>query len=217
MPAYIDGRVPVSVSTLEASIGIQTPYIQQASGASLLGVPNPAGPDNFVVLSGVQTLSSKTLLNPVITSGALTQPVVTSGVFTAPTINTALMNTPDIRMTGGGTMTGGIMHNVIGGVRVVATIATGATKTLDLSTADVFVIDLTQNCTLTITNGQSGKLFQVITKQTSSNFFTMSWMTGYVSEEIASQPTNRSSAMDVFNVLFDGTNHFGWGIKDVQG
>lgn len=216
MPAYIDGRVPASVSTLEASVGIQTPFIQQGVGAAALGVPNPAGADTFTVLSGVQTLSSKTLLQPVVTSASLTQPVVTSGVFTNPTVDTALIKSPDIRMTGGGTLTGGIAHNVVGGRRVPVDLAAGATKTLDLSTGDVFIANLTQTCTLTVANAYTNKIYYVIVRQTSTNYFEMSWMTGFITDKIASGPTLHSDALDVWHVLFDGTNHYGFGMRDLD-
>lgn len=224
MAGYIDGKFPAQVTTLQASVSVETPYIQQASGAHTLAVPDPAGNDTLTVLSGAQTLSSKTLLNPVITSGVLTQPIITSGVLTQPVITSGVLTSPlittaDIRLTGGGTLTGGIMHNVIGGIKVAQTQAVGATKTLDLSTADIFIVNLTQACTLTVSNAGSSKQYTVVVKQGVANsYFGMSWMSGFVNPSVASGPTQRTGAIDIWQVTFDQPVglHYAIGAKDIQ-
>ena len=219
MPMFIDGGFPISVTSLDASVSVTTPYIQHASGDPALSVPVPAGADTLATLTANQTFSSKTLLAPVITggnitSGALTQPVVTSGVFSAPTINTAVINTPSIVMTGG-QLSGGIANNLILGQRTVVTLPVGATKTLDLATGDIFIVQLTQNCTLTIAAAVTGKCYKVVVKQNIANSYTsMSWMTGFINGLIASGPTQSTGAIDYWDVMFDGTYHYGIGVKN---
>ena len=123
-PMYIDGRVPVSVTSLNASVSVQTPYLQEGSGTKSLAVPAPAANDTLAVLTATQTLAAKTLVNPVIQGGSvnaatLTQPVITSGTLTSPSITggnwnggtltqpvitTATLSSPTIQspaMTGG--------------------------------------------------------------------------------------------------------------------
>lgn len=86
-PLTIDGVFPLSVTQLSASLNVSTPYIQQGPGASVLAVPNPAGDDVLVVLSGVQTMSSKTLLNPVIQLGTITSATINYPVMSASAIS----------------------------------------------------------------------------------------------------------------------------------
>lgn len=204
MAGYIDGQVPYQVSTLVATVSVQTPYLLYDAGAKSLAVPDPLADDTLAILTGTQTMDHKTLLNPVITTGSLTSPLIT---------------TADIRMTGGGTYSGGIMHHVVGGAVVVQTQAVGATKTLDFSTADAFLVNLTQNCTLTIANAASSKLYCVVVKQDITNSYTsMSWMTGFVNEKIASGPTQKTGATDFWQIFYNAPDgkHYAVGAKDVQ-
>lgn len=212
-PMFIDGRVPVvGLTSVDASVSVTTPYLQHASGDSALGVPAPTNPDTLAILTQTQTMANKTLLSPVLYSGSyasanLTQPVITSGYLTSPTIYLS-----------GGALTGGIVNNVIMGKRTIATLATGAVKTLDLSTADVFIVQLTQVCTLTISNAMTGKNYQVVVQQNIADSYTdMSWMTGFINGMVDSGPTRSTAAKDFWTITFDGTNHYGVGAKDVQG
>ena len=221
-PMYVDGKPPlVGVTSVDASVAVTTPFIQRASGAHSIAVPDPTNNDTLAVLTSTQTLSSKTLLSPIIVGGSiasanLTQPVITGGAFTGPAINTPTLTAPTIAMTGG-QMSGGIANYVVLGGRTVKTLAVGATKTLDFSTADIFIVPLTQATVLTVSNALPGKNYQVIVQQNIANGFTnMTWMSGFVNERLASGPTHRTAAVDFWNITFDGTYHYGMGSKDVQ-
>jgi hypothetical protein len=200
---YIDGKVPLQGTTLAASVCVQTPYIQQGDGASVLGVPNPAGADGFVVLSGVQTLSSKTFLGPTIVGGTVSGAVFTTGEVLESEVYSNSM-----------------YHN-ISFDPVVVTVADGATKTLNFFDGDVFRVNLTQACTLTIsaTSTSVSKAYMVIVKQAVANeYFPMSWMTGFVNGMVASGPTQKTGAIDYWQILYDWdtAKHYAIGVKDVQ-
>ena len=136
-PMYIDGRTPVAVTSMDASVSVTTPYLQEASGTKALAVPAPANNDTLAILTAAQTMSAKTLVNPVIQGGSilsatLTQPIITSGVLTSPTIAggtmaTSVLSSPVIAMTGG-QMSGGIANYLILGSRTIKTAAVGATS-----------------------------------------------------------------------------------------
>ena len=217
-PMFIDGNVPlVGLTSVDASVIVTTPLIQHASGDKNLAVPAPTNNDTLVILTQTQTLSSKTFLAPIIMGGSIasanmTQPVVTGGVFTSPTLNAPIVNLT------GGALTGGMVNNVIMGLRTFMTLAVGAIKTADLSTADIFLVQLTGACTLTVSNPMTGKCYQVILQQDIANSYTgMSWMTGFVNGMLASGPTQSTGAKDFWTITFDGINHYGLGAKDVQG
>lgn len=221
MSLYIDGRQPVQGTTGEFSIGVQTPYIQQSSGTPNLAVPND-GPDTFIIMTSTQTLANKTMLAPYIqggsiTSATLTQPVISTAVLTQPTIYTGILISPDVRMSGG-QMSGGAAAYIVFNERTMKTAPVGASKSLDFSTADIFIVELTQPCTLTISNAGASKDYLVILTQGASDaFHAMSWMTGFVCERIASGPTQKTGAVDVWRIFYDGTRHLGIGAQNVGG
>lgn len=192
-PMYIDGNTPLrGITSLDASVGVTTPILQHASGDKTLAVPAPATNDTLALLTSTQTLSCKTLLNPTISSAAM--------------------------IMSGGQMSGGILINTILGPRTVVTLPAGVTKTLDFSTADVFIVPLTGFCTLTVSNAETGKGYQVVLKQDIANSFTgMSWMSNFACEALASGPSPATGAVDVWTITFDGTYHYGVGAKNVQG
>lgn len=271
-PLRIDGGVE-RFSTVTASISVTTPYIY-APGGQALAVPSPAGPDGLVLSTGAQSLSSKTLLQPtvtsgtlnsptivggtftgpnvvlttpVVTSGSLTQPTITSGTLTSPTIvlggswasgsftqpivtsarlttpyiaggtstggtfasstvTTSTLSSPTIVMTGG-QMSGGIFYNTVWGQRNIATITTGASPSLDLLTADVFYMNISQTGTLTVANANTGKVYILVFQQGLANTYrVVSWMTGFLaagSKDIALA----TGQLDVWKVLYDGSSH----------
>ncbi len=100
-PVYIDGKFAQTVTSLEATIGIQTPYIQAGPGSAVLKVPEPTNADELAILSQAQTFSSKTLLQPIITSAQMTSPIINTPTLTAPVLDTPVMS--------GGNWTSGAM------------------------------------------------------------------------------------------------------------
>ncbi len=100
---------------------------------------------------------------------------------------------------------------------VLKTLGAGATKTLDLSTADIYYVELTQATVLTVSNVPLSKAYWVIARQTNTAYFPMSWMTDFVNGWVASGPAQMCGAVDVWSVYWDGSKHFGIGAKDVQG
>ena len=110
-PMFIDGRYPMDVTSLNASVSVQTPYLQEGSGTKFLAVPAPANNDTLAILTATQTLAAKTLVNPIIQGGSvnaatLTQPVITTGTLSSPTIQTPVM-------TGGSWASGTLTQPVI--------------------------------------------------------------------------------------------------------
>ena len=206
-PGYIDGKTPVDGTYLNASVGVVTPEVQQTASAKTLVVPQPANNDTLAVLTSTQTLSSKTLIGPVISSGNwylgnLTQPVISSGnwslgTLTAPTID---------RLT-----------NTIVGGRVFKTAAVGTAKTLDLATADIYLIQLTCGTTLTVSNCPTGKNYQLIVQQNISNSYTqITYMSGFINGFVDSGIAQKTGTVDYWDITFDGSKHYAVGVKDIQ-
>ena len=221
MPFYIDGRVPVDVTTLDASVEVITPYIRQSSGANVIAIDNPAGDDTLVTLTDVQTLSSKTLLNPVITTGTLSSPVVYSGTFsgmaiTSAYIQTCTINSPSINMSGG-QLSGGIYFDSVnygGSIQVLTSLTP---KTLDMTTANVFICNITGVATLTIENAQDGKQYVLILQQSLANSYSdIALPNNFINQAIASGPTQSTGAVDIYNVTYyNGYNYVTSG-KDLR-
>lgn len=105
-PMFIDGRYPVAVTSLNASVSVQTPYLQEGSGTKSLAVPAPANNDTLAILTAAQTLAAKTLVNPIIQGGVFTAPTITTGVLSSPTIETPVM-------TGGSWASGTLTQPII--------------------------------------------------------------------------------------------------------
>ena len=206
-PGYIDGQQPVYGSYLNASVGVVTPEVQQTASAKTVTVPQPANNDTMAVLTSTQTLSSKTLIGPVISSGnwylgSFTQPVISSGNWanaslTAPTID---------RLT-----------NTIMGGRVFKTAAVGTAKTLDMATADIYLVQLTCSSVLTVSNCPTGKTYQMIVQQNITNSYTaVTYPSGFINGFVDSGVTQHTGAVDFWTVTYDGSKHYAVGVKDIQ-
>ena len=206
MPFYIDGKVPVDCTTLDASIEVITPVIRYSSAANPVTVHQPTNADTLVTLTDTQTLSSKTLLNPVITSAVLTQPTVT----------TALLSSPEINLTGG-QLSGGIILNTVfyGGPAHVLTSA--SPKTMDLATANVFICQLTGSATLTVENAQDGRQYILIMEQNITDGHTDAALpSNFLNNLWASGPTQATGAKDIYYATyFSGASYVSIA-KDVQ-
>lgn len=227
MPLFIDGSIPVSVTSLDATVGVTTPYLQAAPGDASVAVPAPAANDTIVILSQTQTLLAKTLVAPIIQGGSLSGVVLTAPTINSGTLQSAVssneilysptLTTANISLSGG-QMSGGIVFNTVLGAKTIAQYSAGPTITLDFSTADIFVVQLTQTCTLTVSNALTGKCYYVLIQQSIANGHApMSWMTGFISEKVASGPTRATGAKDFWSIVFDGTNHYGAGARNLKG
>ena len=206
-PGYIDGKTPIYGTYLNASVGVVTPEVQQTAAAKTIAVPQPANNDTMAVLTSTQTLSSKTLIGPVISSGNwylanLTQPIISSGnwslgTLTAPTID---------RLT-----------NTIVGGRVFKTAAVGTAKTLDLATADIYLVQLTCSTVLTVSNAAPGKSYQLIIQQDIADSYTqVTYMSAFVNGFVNSGIAQKTGAVDFWSVTFDGSKHYAVGVKEIQ-
>ena len=206
-PLYIDGRVPLDVTTLNASADVATPYLMQGAGAKTLAVPNPAANDTIAVLTATQTMANKTI------SGVgcyFTGNVTHSDLITSANIGSSYFYS--------GTVYGSIIYDD------VTTAGIGTPKTLRIDQANVFIVNLTAGCTLTVADGFASSLglpksYHVIVQQNIANSYTaMSWMTGFVNGAVDSGPTQRTGAIDFWQIVWDPITgkHYGIGAKDVQ-
>lgn len=140
MAGYVDGKLTYDVTSLNASVSVTTPFIKASDAANSIAVPNPAANDTFVVLSGVQTMSGKTLLSPVlqnavVTSATLTQPVITSGALTSPTIQSGTWTGPSV--TGGNWLSGAMTQPVITSGSLTSPSITGGIFSAGATTAQM--------------------------------------------------------------------------------
>jgi len=213
MPFYVDGRVPVDVTTLDASIEVVTPVIRQSSGANAISVDNPANNDTFVTLTDVQTLSSKTLLNPVITTGTFSSPTVYSGTFSGMTITsgvlaTCLLSSPEIALTGG-QMSGGYYYDTVNYGGSIQVLTSATPKTMDMATADVFICNITGVATLTVENVQDGKQFVLILNQNISDGFSdVALPSNFINAALASGPYQATGAKTVYMAVHYNDYHY---------
>lgn len=210
-PGYIDGYLAFITDTL-TSPTVLTPTV--TSGSWYRG--NFTQPN---ISSG--TWYQGTLTQPIISSGnwasaALTQPSITSATLTQPVITTGSLTSPAIAMTGG-TFDGGILNNTILGARVFKTAVTGTAKTLDFSTADIYLVQLTCSTVLTVSNVSPGKTYQLIVQQDIANSYTaVSYPSSFINGFVDSGITQRTGAIDFWTVTFDGSRHYAVGVKDIQ-
>lgn len=220
-PGYIDGKNPQTVTYLNATLGVITPDLQASAAAVTVAVPQPANNDTIAVLTSTQTLSSKTLIGPVISSGnwylgKFTQPTITSAALTQPVITTGVLTSPAIALSGG-SIDGGLINNAILGARTLKTAAVGTAKTLDLSTADIYLVQLTCSTVLTVSNCPTGKNYQLIVQQDISNSYTeVAYMSGFINSFVDSGIAQKTGTVDYWDITFDGSRHYAIGVKDIQ-
>jgi hypothetical protein len=180
----------------------------------------------IVSLTGVQTLTNKTLTLPTIASSgsiidANTNPYVTfaqttSAVNQITVTNAATTNNPSISATGtdsnvGLTLAGkgtGLIKLTSGGYFPDATLTFGTTITWDVSTSPVAKVTLTASTgTLSApTNGVAGQFISLTVIQDGTGSRTLTWNSAY-SFTAATAPTLTTTASqgDLFVFKYDGT------------
>lgn len=238
-------------STVYVATGITKPYLidNQTTGAYTLALNQVGGASviwgttdkslksvylngtdavdtGIVSLTGVQTLTNKTLTLPTIASSgsiidANTNPYVTfaqttSAVNQITVTNAATTNNPSISATGtdsnvGLTLAGkgtGLIKLTSGGYFPDATLTFGTTITWDVSTSPVAKVTLTASTgTLSApTNGVAGQFISLTVIQDGTGSRTLTWNSAY-SFTAATAPTLTTTASqgDLFVFKYDGT------------
>lgn len=171
MGFLVDGQNRTLLTgSLSADQWVTTPYLFNAGGS--VQVPAPQAPDTFGIVSGVQTWSAKTFLQPIVTSGSFTSPVIqgtvsisqcactlstpaiASGTFTKPVISSATMTSPTI--AGGGTWTSGTITSgtIQSGTFTSPTVAMGTASFMTIQSGVLQTCKLTSPA-IALTGGQA--------------------------------------------------------------
>ena len=153
-----------------------------------------------VTLTGVQTLTNKTLTAPVIAT------IVNSGTLTLPTSTDTLVGKATTDTLTNKTLTNPTITNY---VETPFSANSSTAITLALTNGTVQIITLTGNATITMPAAVSGKSFTILLKQDATGSRTVTWTT--VSWPSATAPTSTSTAskMDKYVFISDGTSWFG--------
>ena len=153
-----------------------------------------------VTLTGVQTLTNKTLTAPVIAT------IVNSGTLTLPTSTDTLVGKATTDTLTNKTLTNPTITNY---VETPFSANSSTAITLALTNGTVQIITLTGNATITMPAAVSGKSFTILLKQDATGSRTVTWTT--VSWPSATAPTITSTAskMDKYVFISDGTSWFG--------
>jgi hypothetical protein len=121
---------------------------------------------------------------------------LTNKTLTSPTLNTPTVNTPTVN----------------GYTEGVSTVTVGATQTISLASATVFVYTLTTAtaCTFTMPTAVAGKSFTVILKQPAAGTATTATFTS-VKWNAVGAPTITATLgrADILSFFSDGTNWYG--------
>ena len=235
---YVDTGITKPYLIDNQTTGAYTLALNQVGGASVIwGTTDKSlksvylnGTDavdtGIVSLTGVQTLTNKTLTLPTIASSgsiidANTNPYVTfaqttSAVNQITVTNAATTNNPSISATGtdsnvGLTLAGkgtGLIKLTSGGYFPDATLTFGTTITWDVSTSPVAKVTLTASTgTLSApTNGVAGQFISLTVIQDGTGSRTLTWNSAY-SFTAATAPTLTTTASqgDLFVFKYDGT------------
>jgi len=175
-----------------------------------------------VSLTGVQTLTNKTLTTPIIaqindTNGneELKFTATASAVNEITITNAATGNRPDISVTGGDTNiglslttkgTGLILFND-GAFNADATLTDGATITWDVGSSPVAKVTLGDNRTLSApTNSAAGQFISIAVIQDATGSRTLTWNSAYeFTGDVAPTLTTTANKADIFVFKYNGT------------
>lgn len=148
-----------------------------------------AGEGDAVTLTGVQTVTNKTLTSPTINTPTITNPTVSTGTFTNPTIDNFTEGT-------------------------VAIGNTGTAHTFSLTNGTFQTATLSGNCTFTMPTATAGKSFVLKLTQAGTNTatFTNVKFPGGTAPTI----TTGANKVDIISFIADGSNWYGNAIQEVE-
>ena len=175
-----------------------------------------------VSLTGVQTLTNKTLTSPIINeiddangNEQIIFSATASAVNEFTITNAATGNRPNISVTGSDTNIGlsittkgtGLVLFNDGAYNAEATLTDQATITWDVSTSPVAKVTLTASRTLAApTNGAAGQFISIAIIQGGSGSYTVTWNSAYeFTGDVAPTLTTTVSKADLFVFRYNGT------------
>ena len=217
----------MSTIALQAAAGGQI-NLNGTNTASTFDLTVPAINSTLATLTGVETLTNKTLVSPTLSAVALGTPA--SGVMTNVTglpLTTGVTGTLPIANGGTGattlasasiatytgsetltnkTLTNPTVNNYTEGVVAIGN--TGTAKTIDLTNGTVQTATLTGNCTFTMPTATAGKSF-ILILSTGAGSFTATFTSVKWPSNTAPTITTTASRWDIFTFVADGTNWYG--------
>jgi len=217
----------MSTLALQAAAGGQI-NLNGTNTASTFDLTVPAINSTLATLTGVETLTNKTLVSPTLSAVALGTPA--SGVMTNVTglpLTTGVTGTLPIANGGTGattlagasiatytgsetltnkTLTNPTVNNYTEGVVVIGN--TGTAKTIDLTNGTVQTATLTGNCTFTMPTATAGKSF-IFILSTGAGSFTATFTSVKWPSNTAPTITTTASRWDILTFVSDGTNWYG--------
>ena len=217
----------MSTIALQAAAGGQI-NLNGTNTASTFDLTVPAINSTLATLTGVETLTNKTLVSPTLSAVALGTPA--SGVMTNVTglpLTTGVTGTLPIANGGTGattlasasiatytgsetltnkTLTNPTVNNYTEGVVAIGN--TGTAKTIDLTNGTVQTATLTGNCTFTMPTATAGKSF-ILILSTGAGSFTATFTSVKWPSNTAPTITTTASRWDILTFVADGTNWYG--------
>jgi hypothetical protein len=217
----------MSTLALQAAAGGQI-NLNGTNTASTFDLTVPAINSTLATLTGVETLTNKTLVSPTLSAVALGTPA--SGVMTNVTglpLTTGVTGTLPIANGGTGattlagasiatytgsetltnkTLTNPTVNNYTEGVVVIGN--TGTSKTIDLTSGTVQTATLTGNCTFTMPSATAGKSF-ILILSTGAGSYTATFTSVKWPSNTAPTITTTASRWDILTFVSDGTNWYG--------
>ena len=157
-----------------------------------------------VTLTGVQTLTNKTLTAPVIST------ISNTGTLTLPTSTDTLVGRDTTDTLTNKTLTNPTVTNYVESVVAIGTVTTASTIALTSGTVQTATLTASTACTFTMPTATAGKSFVLLLKQAAATgngtatFTSVKWGT-------AGAPTITATAgkMDILSFVADGTNWYG--------
>jgi len=217
----------MSTLTLQAAAGGQI-NLNGTNTASTFDLTVPAINSTLATLTGVETLTNKTLVSPTLSAVALGTPA--SGVMTNVTglpLTTGVTGTLPIANGGTGattlagasiatytgsetltnkTLTNPTVNNYTEGVVAIGNSSTA--KTIDLTNGTVQTVTMTGNCTFTMPTATAGKSF-ILIASTGAGSFTATFTSVKWPNNTAPTLTTTASRWDIFTFVADGTYWYG--------
>jgi hypothetical protein len=217
----------MSTIALQAAAGGQI-NLNGTNTASTFDLTVPAINSTLATLTGVETLTNKTLVSPTLSAVALGTPAsgvmtnvtglpLTTGVTgTLPIANggtgaTTLAGAFIATYTGSETLTNKTLTNptVTNYIESVVAIGNSSTaKTIDLTNGTVQTCTLTGNCTFTMPTATAGKSF-ILILSTGAGSFTGTFTSVKWPNNTAPTITTTASRWDILTFVADGTNWYG--------
>ena len=206
----------MSTIALQAAAGGQI-NLNGTNTASTFDLTVPAINSTLATLTGVETLTNKTLVSPTLSAVALGTPA--SGVMTNVTglpvstglsgLGTGVATALGNAVTGSGSIALSTNPTITNYTESVVAIGNSSTaKTIDLTNGTVQTCTLTGNCTFTMPTATAGKSF-ILILSTGAGSFTGTFTSVKWPSNTAPTITTTASRWDILTFVADGTNWYG--------